>query len=944
MMEPTVYIGEQLFYGQIGHFFVVLSFVSSLLGAIAYLWNRKSVEHQNQNWLRIGRYAFLVHAVSIFTVIGLIFHLMLNNATEYYYVWQHVSEDLDMKYIFSAFWEGQEGSFLLWMFWHIVLGGILLWKERKFEAQVMGVLCVVQLILTTMILGIYFMDGETVIKLGSSPFTLLRNEIDAPIFASVDYLSNIEGNGLNPLLQNYWMTIHPPTLFLGFASVTVPFLYMMAGAMTGKQSEWLKPVLPWSLFSGGILGIGILMGAAWAYEALSFGGYWAWDPVENMSLVPWILLIAGIHTNLISRSTGYSVKSTALFYWGAFVMILYSTFLTRSGVLGDTSQHAFTEMGLENQLIILVLAFTFWGLYYIIKNWKKMPSPPEEEQTWSREFWMFIGSLVLLFSAVLITFTTSIPVYNKLFDLWGYLTNKDYTHMHRTSPLDVISHYNKYQLWIAIFIAFISVIAILMRYKKPLGKDAMKKVLQFTAISLVISGVLHLITYEALNVKAWQYHVLLFSGFFAIVSQGTYFFTFARRNLKLAGSTISHIGFGLMVLGIIASGLGKQFISTNPFAQRGLLEGQTEEDLGKNITLLKGVPMFMSGYEVTYTKDSLDGVNREYEVNFKKKDSLGNVVEEFNLNPNVLYDKSFTKIAASNPATRHYLARDIFTHIDALPPEEINIDFAREKEDTLSWEPYTGLVGDTIFTKNNFAIVENVDFKTAHPDYESQEGDLVMGMTLKFHNASKDSSWQAFPFIVIREGVVYNFPYQVNELGLKIRMKEESLQHIINQSATAKAYQITLPVNGSGTVEKYKVELLSVDQEKNHPNYAPEPKDIVIHARLKITDTETGKSGISNPLYVIRGNNIFTVNDPIPELGLLCRFYHLDPDKEEMKLSFTSQPIEEAKLFFEVAENSARSDFIVLQAILFPGINFFWLGSLMMMLGMFVGMYIRMKK
>ena len=150
--------------------------------------------------------------------------------------------------------------------------------------------------------------------------------MDAPIFAKADYATVIKGQGLNPLLQNYWMTIHPPTLFLGFASTAVPFCYAVAGLWTGKHKEWLKPVLPWALFSGAILGTGILMGGAWAYEALSFGGYWAWDPVENMSLVPWLILIAGIHTNLISKNTGIRSRVPIFFIYS----LLYSLCTPRS--------------------------------------------------------------------------------------------------------------------------------------------------------------------------------------------------------------------------------------------------------------------------------------------------------------------------------------------------------------------------------------------------------------------------------------------------------------------------------------------------------------------------------------------------------------------------------------------------------------------------------------
>ena len=115
------------------------------------------------------------------------------------------------------------------------------------------------------------------------------------------------------------------------------------------------------------------MGGAWAYEALTFGGYWAWDPVENMSLVPWLIMVAGVHANLIARSTGRAIKSTFIYYALSFVLILYSTYLTRSGVLGDTSVHAFTEMGLEPQLIFLVLFFLVLSTVLYFLRQKDIP-------------------------------------------------------------------------------------------------------------------------------------------------------------------------------------------------------------------------------------------------------------------------------------------------------------------------------------------------------------------------------------------------------------------------------------------------------------------------------------------------------------------------------------------------------------------------------------------
>src|SRR6185295_2442076 len=167
-------------------------------------------------------------------------------------------------------------------------------------------------------------------------------------------------------------------------------------------------------FSAAILGTGIMMGGAWAYESLTFGGYWAWDPVENASLVPWIILIAGIHTNLVYNKTGRSLRTTFIFYLLAFILVLYSTFLTRSGILGDTSVHAFTDLGMSGQLLIYMASLSIPAIVMLIIFWKKIPTIDKDENVMSREFWIFIGSLVLLISAVQITFTTSIPVWNKI--------------------------------------------------------------------------------------------------------------------------------------------------------------------------------------------------------------------------------------------------------------------------------------------------------------------------------------------------------------------------------------------------------------------------------------------------------------------------------------------------------------------------------------------------
>jgi cytochrome c-type biogenesis protein CcmF len=276
------YTGEQLWPGQLGHLLVLISFVASLVATISFF---KTATLQNelekQRWKRMARIAFMVEVLAVIGIFGMLYYIISRHLFEYKYAWQHSNLALPMQYILSCFWEGQEGSFLLWSFWHCILGVFIILRKDPWEAPVMTVISFMQFLLASMVVGIYFLD----FKLGSSPFVLMRDEDmlspdKFPIGFTpdgklrTDYLSFIrDGNGLNPLLQNYWMTIHPPVLFLGFASTLVPFAYAIAGLWKKDFSGWIRYARPWALFSAGVLGLGIMMGAAWAYESLTFGGY-----------------------------------------------------------------------------------------------------------------------------------------------------------------------------------------------------------------------------------------------------------------------------------------------------------------------------------------------------------------------------------------------------------------------------------------------------------------------------------------------------------------------------------------------------------------------------------------------------------------------------------------------------------------------------------------------
>jgi cytochrome c-type biogenesis protein CcmF len=949
MMEEIQYLGEHLWPTTIGQPAIFIAFCSAILSMVAYYFATQYREnHQlSGSWRRLGRISFGIHGIAIFMVIGLIFYVMLNNYYEYQYVQAHVNDDLQFRYIFSAFWEGQEGSFLLWLFWHVILGALLIVSAKKWESPVLSIISSVQVVISSMLLGVYIGFGEDAFRLGSNPLLLLRDTMDLPLFANADYVSLLTGTGLNPLLQNYWMTIHPPTLFLGFASTVVPFAFAMSGLWLRDHRGWIKPVLPWALFSGAILGTGILMGGAWAYEALSFGGYWAWDPVENMSLVPWLTLLAGIHTNLIARTTDHSIRSTYIFYALSFILIVYSTFLTRSGVLGETSVHAFTEMGLEWQLVSFIFIYLLMSAYLFFTRMKGIPAPAKEEASSSKEFWMFIGSLVLLFSAVLITASTSLPVVNKIAEYFdpGYVGRV---------ITDPVPHYNKYQLWIGVFIGLFSGFSQYLRFREQNFAKVQQKFWLRFATSLVLAAVATYLTTLAIELNAWQYLLLTFAGWFGVITNLDHLIFFLRGNLKLGGSSISHIGFGLMLVGIMFSGLNQQVISRNPF----LMEGLTADEEAKRntILLIKDSPMIMGNYELTLRNDTIDYLTRTYFIDYKKLDSEGRVTESFQLSPNILYDKTFTKVAASNPSTKRYWNRDIFTHIAALPPEEMDITEKKAKEDSLNYRTFTLAVGesmnllDTVELKDRDTIGINsftfellsVAREANHPDYIKEEGDL--GVTAKFSVYSKqlDTSFIAEPVLVLRGQVLYSFPAQINPINTRIKLNEEIFD-LVYALETALDYQeYQLKVGDQANVGGLNVTFNGFNKNANLPSYEPLEGDIAVGAMLSATN-QAGETQTANPIFLIRDSKPLNLKDEIRSMGLHARFVSLDPQTEEARLFLAYAPPKESKASFSVATKSYRTDWIALQAILFPGINYFWIGASMMMFGLTLSMYHRIR-
>ena len=691
--------GEHLWIGQVGHIFVLIAFTASLLSTIAFFRAGRILDSVDKlSWLRFARISFLIQSVAVFIVFSSIFYICSHHYLEYLFGYKHTSKELEFKYLFASIWEDQSGSFLLWSIWHSVIGMFLIWKSKEWEAPVMTVVSLAQLFLAMMIMGVYIFGT----KIGNSPFVLTRDEINGPIFGMPNYLSMIkDGVGLNVLLRNYWMVIHPPVLFLGFASTIVPFAYAYAGIQSKKYGEWIKPVLPWALFTACVLGVGIMMGGKWAYESLSFGGYWAWDPVENASLVPWLILIAGLHTMVIYKATGHSLRASYLFAILSFVFILYSTFLTRTGILGDTSVHAFAESGRPMFNLIRIFFFTFSvpALLYFFFHYYKMPAEIREEITSSREFWMFIGSLVFFLSAMFIIAKTSTPVINAIFG------------SKLAPPEDIEFSYNKVIVLVAIIIGLLSAITQYLKYKNTATSFIIKKIAFPTLLAVIITALLVIfypITYYKQGAGfLGAVYVAIFATIFSVVANASYIWTVLHGNLKSAGASIAHLGFALMIVGILISSANKKVISEEKFKDFQIQMGidpltKQQDNAAENINLIRQVPKKMGPYDVTYLHDSVgkEKGRRFYHLAFERRDEITNELKEsFILKPDVYLMKDNNM--SSNPDTKNYLTHDVFTYISyALNPDA--------SEDTASFKINEMSEGDTLYYSKGYMVLNQV--------------------------------------------------------------------------------------------------------------------------------------------------------------------------------------------------------------------------------------------
>ena len=586
------------------------------------------------------------------------------------------------------------------------------------------------------------------------------------------------------------------------------------------------------------------------------------------------------------------------------------------------------------QLVIFCLIVSLFSIYFVLKRYKEIPSKPKEEQLISREFWMLIGSLILLFSALLISFTTSIPVYNKILDLFGKIFNTSFVSWHRSTPLHPVAHHNQYQIWIAIFVGFLSAVSLFLKYQDDRKSKLTKSFFINTGINLTISLILFGLSYNSFEKLHWSHALFLWTAWFSIVSSIMYLMRIIRFRWRLLGPVLSHGGFGILLLGILFTGINKNIISHNRFAQQDLLPGQSDDELSKHLTLIKGEKMFMNGYWVLYDKDTFILKSRIYDLQVWKEDSLNKISESFTLHPEVQYDNKLTKVAASNPSTKHYIDKDIFSLIAQIPQNQTDADLAQKAEDSLQYINYTFKLNDTVFTRNHYIILKKIvtDF---HPkEFELKPTDQKLQLILDIHKLNEDTFMIAKPAILFRNNLIYKFPSQIDPLQLRIQIPDSVYDALVPNMEHLNYTSIELKKGGELELGNKKyLKLKGFSKDIDPDILVPNEKELAIAAQLEYRDDKFTTE--LNPIYMIRNNQVLSI--PVQSIvpGISIKFSKIDPKLETMRFDYAIHPdISKMDIPILIAENAPRNDFIVIQVIEFPWIILVWLGGIIMLSGL----------
>lgn len=342
----------------------------------------------------VGSWFLCIGSAAILVSFGSLVSLFVTNQFAYDYVFKHSELRNAVEYKVASVWSGQEGSFLLWATSSAIFAIAGLRSTRQYRSYYVAVCSL-------------FLGSICQILSFETPFKL-------NLFEGKPYIP-LDGNGISPNLYNYWIVIHPPTIFLGFGSLIILFAFAVSALIKRDLESWVPLVRPWAILSTTILGLGLIMGGFWAYEMLGWGGFWMWDPVENASFVPWVVGVALIHGFIVQAAKNKWHYMNAVLAGLPFLAFCYGTFLTRSGFMAEVSVHSFATME-RNALkvlqgILTVATLGFFALWFQRMWTAKAEAPAKEDfRGLRREDYYAVAITLLVMMGLATAIGMSVPL------------------------------------------------------------------------------------------------------------------------------------------------------------------------------------------------------------------------------------------------------------------------------------------------------------------------------------------------------------------------------------------------------------------------------------------------------------------------------------------------------------------------------------------------------
>ncbi len=381
---------------QFGSVLLSFSVATSFLAVSAASWGLKK---KSETILLFSRQMVYIHFLVVLAAMLVLLGLLYQSDFSVVYVTNHANRALPVFYRLTSLWAGQAGSMLLWNFLLVMFSAIAIAQIQRKQAV--------------------YVPYMIIILMGSSLFFSVLNNFSSDsdpfkVFLAGDKLvPQADGRGLNPLLQHWAMIIHPPILYFGYVSFAVPFAIAMAALMSKQLNlNWTRLIRRWTLFSWFFLGTGILLGGKWAYEELGWGGYWAWDPVENASLLPWLTGTAFLHSIIVQEKRGMFKVWNVILVSLSFFMCIFGTYLTRSGVV--SSVHAFAKSDLGPYFLAFMAIIVIFSTYYIYTRYSLLKADRPINSIFSREVGFLLNNLLLMFSMIIVIVGTLSGTFTEL--------------------------------------------------------------------------------------------------------------------------------------------------------------------------------------------------------------------------------------------------------------------------------------------------------------------------------------------------------------------------------------------------------------------------------------------------------------------------------------------------------------------------------------------------